>query len=291
MKVVRFYGGLGNQMFQYAMLTALKEKWGEEVLMDTHLYASYGLHNGFELTDVFAVSAKAATKEQIAKLSLYTECYKFSRFYHHCLPSRKTEFKERTYGKFYPEALERKGDMLYDGYWQHWEYFDSCRDCLLKEFALTNELDERNRSFFEWLKASPKSVSVHVRRGDFLKSRLYRGLCGKDYYEKAISEAKNIIGEDAGFHFFTDDIGWCKDNFEGLIAKDGFHLVDWNVGKDSFKDMMLMSACRVNITANSSFSWWGAYLNQRTDKVVIAPAKWINKKMANPIQMPEWILL
>ena len=76
-----------------------------------------------------------------------------------------------------------------------------------------------------------------------------------------------------------------------MVGADRLHVIDWNVGADSHKDMMLMSACRVNIIANSSFSWWAAYLNRRDDKVVIAPEKWINKSMSNPIQMPGWTLL
>lgn len=291
MKIIKFYGGLGNQMFQYAMLTAIRERWGGEVLMDTSLYSSYGLHNGFELQNVFDITAQEATPEQIKQLSLYTTSYRLSRLYHYALPSRSTEFKERTFGKYYPEVMEIERDMMYEGYWQHWEYFHPYRESVISEFRLKQGLDERNFNLHQALLSKNNSVSVHVRRGDFLNKRIYKGLCGKDYYLKAIAEAKRIAGNDADFYVFSNDLPWCRENLSDLIAAEHFHAVDWNTGQNSYKDMILMGACRVNIIANSSFSWWGAYLNQRTDRQVIAPEKWINKKMPNPIQLPEWILL
>lgn len=291
MKIIKFYGGLGNQMFQYAMLTAIRKRWGGEVLMDTSLYSSYGLHNGFELQNVFDITAQEATPEQIKQLSLYTTSYHLSRLYHYALPSRSTEFKERTFGKYYPEVMEIERDMMYEGYWQHWEYFHPYRESIISEFRLKQGLDERNLNLHQALLSKNNSVSVHVRRGDFLNKRIYKGLCGKDYYLKAIAEAKRIAGNDADFYVFSNDLPWCRENLSDLIAAEHFHAVDWNTGLNSYKDMILMGACRVNIIANSSFSWWGAYLNQRTDRQVIAPEKWINKKMPNPIQLPEWILL
>lgn len=291
MKIIKFYGGLGNQMFQYAMLTAIRERWGGEVLMDTSLYSSYGLHNGFELQNVFDTTAQEATPEQIKQLSLYTTSYRLSRLYHYALPSRSTEFKERTFGKYYPEVMEIERDMMYEGYWQHWEYFHPYRESVISEFKLKQGLDERNLNLHQALLSKNNSVSVHVRRGDFLNKRIYKGLCGKDYYLKAIAEAKRIAGNDADFYAFSNDLPWCRENLSDLIAAEHFHAVDWNTGQNSYKDMILMGACRVNIIANSSFSWWGAYLNQRADRQVIAPEKWINKKMPNPIQLPEWILL
>ena len=135
------------------------------------------------------------------------------------------------------------------------------------------------------------SVSIHVRRGDYLKSRLYKNICEVDYYRNAIIKAKEIVGKEAHFYFFSNDIEWCTNHLSDLIDDNHFHKVDWNTGANSYKDMLLMSGCRVNIIANSSFSWWSAYLNQREDKIVIAPKKWINKKILNPIQLPEWIKL
>lgn len=291
MKIIKFYGGLGNQLFQYAMLVAIKNRFNEETLMDTSIYASYGLHNGLELNRIFNTSAKEASREQINSVSRFTQNYKLSRLFHYLLPAKKTEFKERTYGKYYPEALNKEGDCLYDGYWQHFEYFKDCREAILREYSLREPLDQINQNSFDTYLGKDCFVSVHVRRGDFLNSKLYRGLCGKEYYVKAIEKAKEIVGEDAHFVFFSNDIPWCKENLAPLVKDGHVTFATHNTGANSYKDMILMSACRVNIIANSSFSWWGAYLNQREDKVVIAPEKWINKDMPNPIQMPEWILL
>ena len=104
-------------------------------------------------------------------------------------------------------------------------------------------------------------------------------------------KAKETLGEEADFWFFSNDIAWCRAKLSDLIPSEHFHIVDWNTGADSYKDMLLMSACRVSIIANSSFSWWGAYLSERSDSIVIAPRQWVNKSMPNPIQRPDWILL
>lgn len=291
MKIVKFYGGLGNQMFQYALLVALRSIRNEDVLMDTSLYSSYGLHNGFELSKVLNITANTASKDQINSLSWYTTNYKIARLIHYILPHKKTEFVEHTFGQYYPEALIFDCDKSYDGYWQHWEYFNNLRDEILKEFSLKIPLDKANVDTINSLLVSDRSVSVHVRRGDYLKSKLYKGICEKDYYRAAVYKAKEIVGDKAHFYFFSNDIDWCLKNLSDLIDSLHFHTVDCNKGANSYKDMVLMSGCRVNIIANSSFSWWGAYLNQRDDKQVIAPKVWINKKMPNPIQMPEWIKL
>lgn len=291
MKIVKFYGGLGNQLFQYAMLVSIREHFGQAVLMDTSIYESYGLHNGLEITRIFKTTAEVASKEQIQKVSRFTTNYKLSRIFHYFLPAKSTEFKECVYGKYYPEVFEKKGDCLYDGYWQHHEYFANCRTAILKEFSLRESLDKVNQDSYDAYRESSRYVSIHVRRGDFLNSKKYRGLCGEAYYVEAIKKAINLVGTNIHFVIFSNDIPWCKENLGTLVKDEHCTYVNHNTGADSYKDMILMSACKVNIIANSSFSWWAVYLNQRIDKVVIAPKKWINKDTPNPIQMPGWILL
>lgn len=291
MKIVKFYGGLGNQLFQYAMLVAVREHYGEETMMDTSIYASYGLHNGLEINRIFNTTAKEASKEQIKQVSWFTKNYKLSRVYHYLLPAKSTEYKERVFGKYYPDVFDKIGDCLYDGYWQHHEYFANCREAILKEFSLREPLDKTNKEYYDLYKGSSEYVSVHVRRGDFQKSDKYRGICEKEYYVEAIKKAAEIVGKDVHFVFFSNDIKWCQENLAPLICNGQTTFVNHNTGANSYKDMILMSACRVNIIANSSFSWWGAYLNRRKDKAVIAPKKWINRDMPNPIQVPEWIKL
>ena len=277
-------------MFQYAFLIALRRATGDEIKMDTSLYSTYGLHNGFELGRIFKITAGHATIEETKKLSIYTNNYKLARFIHYFLPQIKKEYKEKQFGKYYPEVFENAVDILYDGYWQHWEYFDNYRDVVLKEFTLSETLDPKNQDFLNKLK-NTNSCSIHIRRGDYLKSRLYKGICDNHYYREAIKLIKAKAGVDVEFYFFSNDYTWCTDNLSDLIDVRHFHIVDWNKSSDSFKDMILMSGCKFNIIANSSFSWWGAYMNQRLDKEVIAPKIWINKKITNPIQMPNWLLL
>lgn len=290
MKIVKFYGGLGNQMFQYAFLIALRGTTGDEVKMDTSLYSTYGLHNGFELSKIFNISARQASIEEIKKYSIYTSNYKLARFVHYLMPQIKKEFKEKQFGKYYPEVFEHDSDRLYDGYWQHWEYFEKYREVVLKEFTINESLDKKNQELMDVL-SNTNSCSIHIRRGDYLKSKLYRGICGKEYYRVAIRRVKEKAGPNVVFYFFSNDYKWCIDNLSDLVDRRHFIKVDWNTSENSYKDLILMSGCKYNIIANSSFSWWAAYMNKHKGKQVFAPKTWINKKIINPIQMPDWILL
>lgn len=291
MKIVKILGGLGNQMFQYALLVALRETFHEEVLMDPSVFDTYKLHNGFELERVFNVTARRATTDEIRRLSRYTTSYFISRIYSRCFPAKRTECREHKFYMYYPEYLEKVGDFYYDGYWQNPDYFNSFRKSILKEFTFKTKLEGSNLELATKLSQCHNCVSIHVRRGDYLKHKLYRGLCNIDYYRASIDYVKNMVGRDLQFVIFSNDIQWCQQHLleSEDLARSTF--VDWNHGYDSYKDMQLMSMCRVNIIANSSFSWWAAYMNEREDRMTIAPKKWINLPMSFSIQMPEWILL
>jgi hypothetical protein len=133
------------------------------------------------------------------------------------------------------------------------------------------------------------SVSIHVRRGDFFKNKKriqrYGNICTNSYYKKAINIIKHKIN-DPIFLVFSDDIDWAKQNFTG----SNFIFVDWNKGKSSYRDMHLMSLCKHNIIANSTFSWWGSWLNNNENKVVISPSKMNNKHKDFSQLFPEkWV--
>ena len=129
------------------------------------------------------------------------------------------------------------------------------------------------------------SVCVHVRRGDYAAARSYHsffGLLPKEYYEKAIAKIKNEA-DGPTFYFFSDDPAWCRATFTGLKAE----FIDHNAGEQAHKDMVLMSSCRHNIIANSSFSWWGAWLNNNPEKIVAAPASWFKSNRVNSDLLPQ----
>lgn len=291
MKIINISGGLGNQMFQYAFLLAMREATGDECLMDTSKYATYKLHNGFELAEVFNISARSATKEELKRVTRYTTNYKLSRVFRKFLPKKRTEVVEETPScRYMPNVFaEANGDLFYEGIWQNEKYFGHVRPLILKEFTYRNQLSEVNALALHKF-SEKRTVSIHVRRGDYLKHKIYIGLCGLDYYTAAIHYVKRKYGTNVHFAIFSNDMTWCREHLLPLIDECEHTLVDWNKGAESYNDIRLMSACSVNIIANSSFSWWAAYLNEHPEKEVIAPKTWINMPVLFCIQLPDWTL-
>ena len=147
------------------------------------------------------------------------------------------------------------------------------------------ELNDKTLSFKNELQRGV-FVSVHIRRGDYLNNVGRFGLCELSYYREAIKYIKSIV-DNPKFVFFSDDMAWAKDN----IDNDEAVFVSWNQGKDSWQDMYLMSHCQHNIVANSSFSWWGAWLNGNPHKVVVAPKKWFMYSPNYDIIPDNWITI
>lgn len=159
----------------------------------------------------------------------------------------------------------------YHGYWCNERYFCDIKDKVFESFKFP-KLDKKNSGIADKI-MNTDSVSIHVRRGDYLKvqNSMFQGICTKQYYEKAIEVIHGKI-EKPVFYVFSDDIYWCKEKF----THDNFEFIDWNKGLNSFRDMQLMSLCKNNIIANSTFSWWGAWLNSNPKKIVCAPIKFRN---------------
>jgi len=281
MKIVRIIGGLGNQMFQYALYLALKTKFpAEDIKIDISCFNSYKLHNGFELGHIFNVDLPLASFKERTRLTWPTSNFKIARALQILLPHRPTECFEATNGAFDKNIFIDRS-LYYSGYWQHEEYFKSCSNLIRNTFSFRPFTDSRNVYLMNKL-ANGTYVSVHIRRGDYLKHRLYIGTCPPEYYRRAISIFRDKMNVD-GLVVFSNDIEWCHDNLHDVFnGNDMF--VDWNNGYNSFRDMQLMSLCKHNIIANSSFSWWGAWLNPNSDKIVVAPDKWYHiKEMSDPI--------
>jgi hypothetical protein len=171
--------------------------------------------------------------------------------------------------------------IYYDGWWQDKRYF---LDTIKELHFVEPVLDETNISLLTDISSSD-SVSIHVRRGDYLEpknAKQYGGICTLEYYKKAIAIIKSHY-KDPNFYIFSNDIEWCKENLD--IDKADF--VNNNKGKDSWLDMFLMSKCSANILANSSFSYWGAIMN-KNDNIVVYPGKWFNDETPN-IFPDNWI--
>jgi hypothetical protein len=176
---------------------------------------------------------------------------------------------------FDPSMLEAKGNIYLEGYWQSEKYFVAIRDILLREFAFKYEQDAKSRDITKQIQKT-ESVSLHIRRGDYVHDPLtnqVHGLCSLEYYQKAVSYITQKI-PNCHFYIFSDDHSWVSENFK---LDYPFTLVDHNDASRNYEDLRLMSLCRHNIIANSSFSWWGAWLNTNHEKIVCAPKKWFNE--------------
>lgn len=253
MKIVKVEAGLGNQMFQYALYRKLSTIY-KDVKIDISEYMIHNDHNGYELERVFGVKAKIATKEEVKKLT-----------------SKKNNYYKEKKFSYDEEVLNIDGDVYYEGLWQTEKYFKNIEGIIRNDFKFSSPLTGKNLEIANMIKER-QAVSIHVRRGDYLNSEVHRNVCSLKYYIKAVNYFKNKLNNPV-FFIFSDDIKWSKNNI--IIDKNTIY-VDWNKGEYSYKDMQLMSLCKHNIIANSTFSWWGAWLNNNPGKIVIAPSKWFN---------------
>lgn len=289
MKIINIIGGLGNQMFQYALAVSLQEAHPEErILLDLTNFKGYGIHNGFELQNIFHIPFQEATFNELLKVT-YPLCnYTFSRYAKKILPSRKSMIQENDAKDIIETFFIEDRNLYIDGYWQHEYYFQHCADTIRKIYTFPDLGDSKNLEVFNRLRES-NSTSIHIRRGDYITNKLYKGICDLDYYREALRIIDHSTKTDI-YCIFSDDIDWCKDNLSTIINMENCIFVNWNKGKDSYIDMQLISSCKHNIIANSTFSWWGAWLNTNPSKIVIAPQKWVNTKHPYNSPVPNgWI--
>lgn len=290
MKIIKIIGGLGNQMFQYAFYLSLKNKYrDEEIKLDINLFKTYKLHNGFELERVFHISAPFATPSDISRVSYFVTNYKLQRVIRKLFPVRKTEYIEK-HDFLYQRDVFRTGDCYYEGYWQNYRYFNDIFSDIFNTFSFKNTLDQRNKIILEQISSNPQTVSIHIRRGDYINHKIFGNICDLEYYTNAIQLILQHCSNPC-FYIFSNDILWCKNNLMLLLGKHQYCFVDWNIGPNNYIDMQLMSACKNNILANSSFSWWAAWLNSHSDKFVIAPKKWANSPYSTEVQPDSWTLI
>lgn len=264
MKIVHFSSGLGNQVFFYLFSQYLKAKYPNQNVYGYYNAKFLKKHNGLELDKVFDVTLPA---HNYFSDSVAWVCRKLNGVGIKGLKTTDLDFDERA--------------VYFDGYYQDKKFFKKFADKLqYRKF----DLDKTNENILHRIQES-QSVSIHIRRGDYLHPKFagtYGGICTDEYYKKAI-DIVNREFEDPFFFVFSDDMEWVKKNLP--LEKAAY--VDNNHGENSYVDMFLMSACKANIIANSSFSFWGAMMNSN-NPVVVFPKKWNNKK--TPDIFPDnWI--
>lgn len=291
MKIVNILGGLGNQMFQYAFALALERQIGdrEDIRIDPRAFRGYPIHNGYELKRIFNVKIPEATICEVMKVAYPYLNY---RIWQLCrlLPKRitmKYEWKCMAYDE---RVFTDTRNLYLIGYWQTEHYFSSIRNEILKAFAFPSFTSNSQNETLSKELQQRCSVAVHIRRGDYLKISNTSGICTIDYYKKAIAYMQKSSSPEL-FAIFSDDIDWCMEQFGAIIGNTDIRFVNWNKGKESYLDMQLMSLCKHNIIANSSFSWWGAWLNNNPNKIVIAPSRWMNSEGWSEIIPKDWITI
>lgn len=301
MIVSRIWAGLGNQLFQYAAGKSLATFHKTTFKMDPRWYSLsiFGeTVRRYEL-DVFNICAEIASEAELQNFPFTTIpklrlARSFLPRWQTFLQKKKPHSHLRSYRElnfhFDPCFFELPANVYLVGYFQSERYFKQIERQIRKEFTFKIPPSLENQLLLEKMRATP-AVSLHVRRGDYLLNRrihLHHGLCDFIYYKQAIQEIEKRI-VNPHFYVFSDDIPWIQAN---LLIDHPIVFVTHNQGVKSYEDLRLMSHCQHHIIANSSFSWWGAWLNPQADKIVIAPKKWTNVKLNFSDLIPTgWILL
>lgn len=268
MIITNLKGGLGNQMFQYACGYALAKEYNTRQKIDLSFYKEIPMNNTkryFELSS-FNTLYEIANKSEIEKLKGTNK--KFLKYYRNLTSKAYTIFTD-----IYPiEKYLGVKNLYLDGYFQSEKFFIKYRDDFLREFILKRDLETKEyKEVANKINIGKNTISIHIRRGDYvidIKTAKHHGILDVEYYKKALA----IINiKNPNIYVFSDDIDWVRENFKFLPRNTYF------VSKHKFtsaQEITLMSLCKHNIIANSSFSWWGAWLNKNEDKIVIAPKKW-----------------
>lgn len=284
--IVKFNGGLGNQMFQYAFARAIEKKTGIKTVFDMSFFEKryarpYEL-NIFNLNALFVEDFWLKLKLKII--------WKFRKK----LNGKKflgLNFYSEPHFEFDKDIFNIEPNTYVEGFFQTENYFKDIENDLRTDFQFKNPPDDENQKLIDKISAT-NSISLHIRRGDYVQKKRYQNLyaiCSLDYYKKGVEYITKKFPDPVLF-ILSDDIEWVKENLN--LPYKSFY-VSHNTGEKSYEDMRLMSLCKHNIIANSSFSWWGAWLNNNKEKIVIAPQRWFNdEKIIQSDVIPEnWIKL
>ena len=266
MIISQITSGLGNQLFQYAAARRLAEYHHTPFKLDLSWFnmqnfREYGLNH-------FQIIENIASNEEIE------------------YAKQQNLIKEKHF-HFNPEILQANPPLYLSGYWQSERYFKDIEAIIHQEFTIKYPLNEANQQIAEKIQ-NCEAVSIHIRRSDYLVN-LNHGVCWLDYYDRAVDFISSMV-TNAFFVVFSDDSQWVTNN---LNLKYPNLLVSINNASTAYFDLYLMSLCKYHIIANSTFSWWGAWLSQKPGKIVIAPRRWFYALSHNTCDLiPEsWTIM
>lgn len=290
MIIARLKGGLGNQLFQYALGRHLAIKHQTELILDTTSFEKDHLRT-YRLNS-FQIKAKPSDRfwffpdNRIGRrLNPLLEKVR-------ALISQSITVVQEASFVFDPHILNTPNFAYLNGYWQSEKYFTAIQTQLREDLKLSQKLTELQQSLANQIANNPFAVSLHVRRGDYVAdptTTAFHGLCSLEWYAQAVQYMLSKERQ-AQFYIFSDDYEWVKEN---LSIAAPMHLIHPSPDGQEAVDMYLMSLCKHNIIANSSFSWWGAWLNPDPKKMVIAPKRWFATDHHNTVDLipSEWIRL
>ncbi len=279
MPIVKIYGGLGNQMFQYALYRKLQKRY-PKVKVDIWRFFDENVNESRKLElKYFPIKLRTCSEleKKLRDNSLIRWLEKHIGF-------NELLYIEHVPSVYLSEVFNKRCALL-EGYWQSEKYFIDIRGELLEDFTFPESVTREEDDILHRIREGD-SVSVHIRRGDYLENiSKYGGICTKEYYQNAIHYIEKRM-ENPQYYVFSDDMKWSK-QFMG--AFENVFFVELGDAVSSIHDMKLMANCKHNIIANSSFSWWASWLNQNPRKIVIAPKQWQNMAECPDIKCGNWI--
>lgn len=294
-KMLKLRGGLGNQMFQYAFTCALSKKFDAEIIFDFSFFEEIKSYKDaadreYELGN-FNLECRQATQEELEQIVYPKRMPKYQKILWEICKLKKYKpegncFLEKSPYNYTKNPLTNPDYYYYHGYFQNEKYFKHVRNDILEKFSLKETLDEKNKNVLDKI-SEENSISIHIRRGDYVELEAVKkvhGVCSLKYYQNAIKYISKHV-KNPHFFLFSDDVKWVVEN---LKIDYPYTIADFNQGK-GWLDLNLMKHCKHNIIANSSFSWWAAWLNENPDKIVIAPKKWIAEKQKCDIVPEDWV--
>lgn len=284
MIVSNIIGGLGNQMFQYSLGFSLAKKLNTSLFLDISSFKNPNIYAKrqyelkiFEIDNLFIKSNNL--------INLVNSIFHLKVNPYLCKSVREVATKYNS------SILKKSGRLYLDGYWQSYKYFSDYEQDIANIYKFRAPLSTQTLKKAQEINKN-NSISIHVRRGDYVadtSTNKHHGTCSQSYYQRSIEYISKKV-KNPTFYIFSDDPDWVKKN---ITIKQKTVYITHNKTNDSWQDMYLMSKCKHNIIANSSFSWWGAWLNSNINKIIIAPRKWFRDTSIDTRDLipPDWIRL
>lgn len=292
MVITQLVGGLGNQMFQYAVGRALSLARGVPLRLDVSAFSMFEIHQGFELERVFSGRMEVAEPADVHSVLGWQSSTRVLRLFSRAEMqfARSAKLIVEPSFNYFCGIRDITVPCYLKGYWQSERYFSDVAQTIRDDFTFRVPPSGRNFELARHIDGV-NAVSLHIRRGDYSsnpKTLAMHGLCSLKYYAEAIDLVVDRIPEPM-FFVFSDDMHWVQAN---LHIGYPCEYIDHNRGAESYNDMRLMSLCKHHIIANSSFSWWGAWLNPGVTKLVVAPRQWFTNPTSVEDLLPAgWIKL